>query len=105
MRNSRAILIIGVALLLALGAVVLAAKWMGEQGPAGTRVVVAAADIGQGARILPASLQLADWPAGALPPGAITEEPSFVFVCDSNTGSCTRTATAASMDCRMSAAS
>ena len=36
MRNSRAILIIGVALLLALGAVVLAAKWMGEQGPAGT---------------------------------------------------------------------
>ena len=73
MRNSRAILIIGVALVLALGAVVLAAKWMGEQGPAGTRVVVAAADIGQGARILPASLQLADWPAGALPPGAITD--------------------------------
>ena len=73
MRNSRAILIIGVALLLALGAVVLAAKWMGEQGPAGTRVVVAAADIGQGARILPASLQLADWPAGVLPPGAITD--------------------------------
>ena len=73
MRNSRAILIIGVALLLALGAVVLAAKWMGEQGPAGTRVVVAATEIGQGARILPASLQLADWPAGALPPGAISD--------------------------------
>jgi len=73
MRNSRAILIIGVALLLALGAVVLAAKWMGEQGPAGARVVVAAADIGQGARILPASLQLTDWPAGSMPPGAITD--------------------------------
>ncbi|MEW7847582.1 Flp pilus assembly protein CpaB [Massilia aurea] len=73
MRNSRAILIIGVALVLALGAVVLAAKWMGEQGPAGTRVVVAAADIGQGARILPASLQLTDWPTGSVPPGAITD--------------------------------
>ena len=73
MRNSRAILIIGVALLLALGAVVLAAKWMGEQGPAGTRVVVAATEIGQGARILPASLQLTDWPAGSMPPGAITD--------------------------------
>jgi len=73
MRNSRAIVIIGVALVLALGAVVLAAKWMGEQGPAGTRVVVAAADIGQGARILPASLQLTDWPTGSLPPGAITD--------------------------------
>jgi len=73
MRNSRAILIIGVALVLALGAVVLAAKWMGEQGPAGTRVVVAATEIGQGARILPASLQLTDWPAGSMPPGAITD--------------------------------
>jgi pilus assembly protein CpaB len=73
MRNSRAILIIGVALVLALGAVVMAAKWMGEQGPAGTRVVVAAADIGQGARILPASLQLTDWPTGSLPTGAITD--------------------------------
>jgi len=73
MRNSRAILIIGVALVLALGAVVMAAKWMGEQGPAGTRVVVAAADIGQGARILPASLQLVDWPTGSVPPGAITD--------------------------------
>jgi len=73
MRNSRAILIIGLALVLALGAVVLAAKWMGEQGPAGTRVVVAATEIGQGARILPASLQLTDWPAGSMPPGAITD--------------------------------
>jgi pilus assembly protein CpaB len=73
MRNSRAIVIIGVALVLALGAVVLAAKWMGEQGPAGTRVVVAAADIGQGTRILPASLQLTDWPSGSLPPGAILD--------------------------------
>ena len=73
LRNSRAIVIIGVALVLALGAVVLAAKWMGEQGPAGTRVVVAAADIGQGTRILPASLQLTDWPSGSLPPGAILD--------------------------------
>ena len=73
MRNSRAFLIIGVALLLALGAVVLAAKWMGEQGAAGTHVVVAANDVGQGSRLLPANLQLAEWPSGALPPGAITD--------------------------------
>ena len=73
MRNSKAIVIIGVALVLALGAVVMAAKWMGEQGPGGTRVVVALADIGQGARIAPTSLQLVDWPSGSLPPGAITD--------------------------------
>jgi pilus assembly protein CpaB len=66
-------LIIGVALLLALGAVVLAAKWMGEQGAAGARVVVAAADINQGSRLVATSLQVVDWPAGALPPGAITD--------------------------------
>ncbi|WP_312511784.1 Flp pilus assembly protein CpaB [Massilia sp.] len=73
MRNSKAFLIIGVALVLALGAVVLAAKWMGEQGAAGTHVVVAATDIGQGSRLAAANLQLAEWPAGALPPGAVTD--------------------------------
>jgi len=77
MRNSvarsRAFLIIGVAMALALGAVVMAAKWMGEQGPSGTRVVVAVANINQGSRLAPASLQLADWPATSVPPGAITD--------------------------------
>lgn len=73
MRNSRAFLIIGVALFLALAAVLVAAKWMSEQGPAGTRVVVAGADIGQGTRLQAAALELADWPSGALPPGAVTD--------------------------------
>lgn len=73
MRNSRAILIIGVALLLALAAVVMAAKWMGEQGPAGTRVAVAVAAIGQGSRIATTSVQLADWPSTSVPPGAILD--------------------------------
>ncbi len=73
MRNSRAILIIGTALLLALGAVVMAAKWMGEQGPSGSQVVVAIANINQGSRLAPTSLQLAEWPATSVPPGAITD--------------------------------
>jgi pilus assembly protein CpaB len=73
MRNSRSLLIIGVALLLALAAVLVAAKWMGDQGAAGTRVAVAAVDIGQGSRLAAASVQLVDWPAGAVPPGAVTD--------------------------------
>lgn len=73
MRNSRAFLIIGVALLLALAAVVVAARWMSAQGAAGTQVVTAAADIGQGTRITAASLQLTEWPSGALPTGAFTD--------------------------------
>lgn len=73
MRNSRAFLIIGVALFLALAAVLVAAKWMSEQGAAGTYVVVASADIPQGARVAAASLQLAEWPAGSVPAGAYTD--------------------------------
>jgi pilus assembly protein CpaB len=73
MRNSRALLIVGVALLLALGAVLLAAKWMGEQGASGTRIVVATVDIAQGSRLIPANLQLVDWPAASVPPGAMTD--------------------------------
>ena len=73
MRNSRALLIIGVALFLALASVLVAAKWMSEQGVAGTRVAVASADIVQGSKLAEDSVQLAEWPAGSVPPGAITD--------------------------------
>ncbi len=73
MRNSRALMIVGLALFLAVAAVLVAAKWMSEQGAAGTRVVVAAADIGQGTHLAATSLQLVDWPAGAVPAGAVTD--------------------------------
>ena len=74
MRNSRSFLIIGVALFLALAAVVVAARWMNEQGAAaGTKVAIAAVDIGQGMRVASENVQMIDWPAGALPPGAITD--------------------------------
>jgi len=39
----------------------------------GTRVAVATADIVQGARLAPEQLQLAEWPVGSVPPGAITD--------------------------------
>lgn len=74
MRNSRSLLIIGMALFLALAAVVVAARWMNEQGAAaGTKVAIAAADIGQGMRLTKENVQLIEWPAGAVPPGAITD--------------------------------
>jgi pilus assembly protein CpaB len=73
MRNSRALMIVGVALFLALAAVLVAAKWMSEQGAGGTRVAVAAIDINQGSRLAEANLQLVEWPAASVPPGAITD--------------------------------
>ena len=73
MRNSRAFLIIGVALLLAVGAVLVAARLMSDNGAGATRIAVATVDIAQGSRLLPVSLQLVEWPAQSLPPGAITD--------------------------------
>ncbi|WEF32010.1 Flp pilus assembly protein CpaB [Pseudoduganella chitinolytica] len=74
MHKSRSLLIIGVALFLALAAVLVAAKWMTEQGAtAGAKVAIAAADIGQGVRLSKDNVQLIEWPAGALPPGAISD--------------------------------
>lgn len=72
MRNSRALLIIGVALLLALGAVLLAARLMSDSGGA-TRIVVATVDIAQGSRVTPVSLQLVEWPASSIPAGAFSD--------------------------------
>ena len=73
MRNSKALLMVGVALFLALAAVLVAAKWMSEQGAGGTRVAVAAGDINQGARLAAANLQLVEWPAASVPEGAVTD--------------------------------
>jgi pilus assembly protein CpaB len=73
MRNSKALLMVGVALFLALAAVLVAAKWMSEQGAGGTRVAVAAIDINQGSRLAAANLQLVEWPAASVPAGAITD--------------------------------
>lgn len=73
MRNSRALLIIGVALFLALAAVVVAARWMNAQGAAGTFVVTAVGDIPQGTRVTAANLQLTEWPSGSLPAGAFVD--------------------------------
>ncbi len=73
MRNARAGLIIGVALFLALAAVVVAAKLMGDQGATGPRVAVALVPIVQGAHLSPEKIRMVEWPSGALPPGAFTD--------------------------------
>ena len=74
MRNTRALVMIAVALVLALVAVVVAAHWINDQGAAGNKkVAVALVDIPMGARITPEMLNLIEWPSNAMPPGAITD--------------------------------
>jgi pilus assembly protein CpaB len=71
MRNSRIVIVLLLALLMAGAAVLAAARWMTGQGaPASQTVMVALVDIGLGAKVTPAMLRGMDWPAGALPPGA-----------------------------------
>jgi pilus assembly protein CpaB len=74
MRNTRAWLMMVVALVLATGAVVVAARWINGQAANGTgKVAVAVVDIALGSRLNPDMVRLVDWPAGAMPPGAISD--------------------------------
>ena len=71
MKNTRALLMILVSLLLGLAAVAAAGKWINEQ----TRVdaltiLVAVRDIDAGTRLMPDMLKKADWPRGNIPIGA-----------------------------------
>lgn len=74
MRNTRAMLMVMIALVLAAGAVVVAARWISGQAANGTgKVAVAAVDIALGSRLNPEMVRMVDWPAGAMPPGAISD--------------------------------
>lgn len=74
MRNTRALTMIGVALFLALSAVVVAAQWIAAQSASNSnRVAVALLDISMGARITPELIHMVDWPASSMPPGAMTD--------------------------------
>ncbi|MBI3284996.1 MAG: Flp pilus assembly protein CpaB [Burkholderiales bacterium] len=74
MKNSRAIMMIGVSILIALVAVVLASRWITLQaGIATNKVVVAATDVNLGTRITPDLIKLADWPADSVPKDGFTD--------------------------------
>ena len=74
MRNTRALLMLLLALVLAGAAVLTAAIWMGGQStPSNQKIVVALVDIGVGTKITPLMLRSMDWPAGAQPPGAFAD--------------------------------
>jgi pilus assembly protein CpaB len=74
MRNTRALMMMGIAVVLAFAAVVVAARWISSQtqGNAG-KIAVAMVDIGLGSRINPEMVRMVDWPTGAMPPGAFTD--------------------------------
>lgn len=74
MKNRRAIWMMTVAVLMGLGAVMLASNWLLSQ-PArrSMQIVLAAADVSLGQRLTPDMVKLADWPAGSAPQGSFTD--------------------------------
>ncbi|MGH8808253.1 MAG: Flp pilus assembly protein CpaB [Noviherbaspirillum sp.] len=74
MRNTRAIVMIILSLLVATLAVVLAASWVSKQAAMSvSKVAVAAIDINVGTRLTPEMVRLADWPAGSVPSGSFSD--------------------------------
>jgi len=74
MKNPRAFVMVVISILVGLGAVVLATKWISKQTSTATsKVVVAAIDIDLGTPLAPNMLSLADWPKGSLPAGYIKD--------------------------------
>ncbi len=74
MRNTRAMVMMVVAVAVAIGAVVVAAQWINAQAGGNTnKVAVAKADISLGGRVTPELVNMVDWPATSVPPGAFTD--------------------------------
>ena len=74
MQSKRALFMLVLSVLAGLAAVLLAARWMGQQA-AGERstVLVANADLDQGQAITPQMLQSVAWPAGSQPEGSFND--------------------------------
>lgn len=63
-----------ISVLIGLGATVIAAGWIVQQGQAASnKVVVAAIDIELGSRLNAQMLKSVDWPSGSVPSGAVSD--------------------------------
>lgn len=71
MRSTRALVMLGAAVLAGLVAVIAASRWISDQSRLGAaRIVVLGTDVQLGSRVTPEMLKVTDWPSGSIPPGA-----------------------------------
>ena len=74
MRSTRAIVMILLSLLAGVAAVILAAKWVGQEAAQNTSpVIVAMRDLELGAPLTQAMVQEVPWPTGAVPAGSFSD--------------------------------
>ena len=79
MKSARALVMIGVSILVALAAVWVAARWVSREAAVSTsKVVVAAQDIAIGSQLTGPMLRVVDWPAGNVPAGSVQDEKKLV---------------------------
>lgn len=74
MKSTRAIIMLIFSVVAGIAAVLLAARWMGQQTAGSqTQVLVATRDLELGQAITPAMLQVIAWPSGTLPTGSFSD--------------------------------
>jgi pilus assembly protein CpaB len=74
MKNSRAFIMLAMAMLAGLAAVVFASRWlMQTSSSALTPVAVAVDDINLGQPLNPNLIRIVNWPTGSVPPGSFTD--------------------------------
>jgi pilus assembly protein CpaB len=73
MKNSRAVLMLVVAVIAGMAAVIMASRWLMQKSGDVNKVAVAAADANLGQRLTPELVKLVDWPAGSMPQGAFAD--------------------------------
>jgi pilus assembly protein CpaB len=78
MKNTRAVVMVAISVVLGLVVSALAVNWVSHKGAvASNKVVVAAMDIQLGSRLTPQMVTMVDWPSGSVPAGAF-EDPKVV---------------------------
>lgn len=73
MKNTRALVVLALALAAGLVAMVLAARWLNQRATPGTQIVVAMRDVALGTPLDATSVQTVSWPASMVPQGAFTD--------------------------------
>lgn len=74
MKNTRAVWMLIVSIIIGLVVTAMAVVWVGKKGSiSSNKVVVAAMDIELGSRLNPQMLTTVDWPSGAMPQGVFAD--------------------------------
>ena len=74
MKTSRAVVMLGMALLAGVAAVGFASRWLLQTSSAAiTPVAVAAAEVSLGQPLSPNMVRMVNWPTGSIPPGAFKD--------------------------------